>query len=752
MNITTYMIDDKEAFVRLQSQVSDFKYDMVALDVETDSTVEKKANLYGVGLCFEDNEAFYIPIRKNTGELWWDEATLKEIYAWIYATCIQCKMIGWNLIYDVLVLESSTGYDFSKLIHADGILEKHLVDEERPFGLKEVAVRYLGPWADRAQQAMKDSVKKNGGRISKENFEMFKADTDILGDYCGYDVVLTWKLHAIFSKRIKEEGLEKLWLDEVLPLYKEVTINMKRQGFNVDVQYYESLKVEITKEAERIEDEILSDVAPLTAEFVDSLLNEEYPLSTKGNFPKMFCDVHCIPAPTKNDKVSLTKKAIREAQELYPDHGWFYDWLLSEGTSTAPAPADVRRVQEHWFYLSNPERRSVFNLKSNDHLAWLLFTKLGETPTDHTETGKPKCDEDYLDSVKDRYPWVAKLIDLKKMLKLLSTYVEGILERQVDGVIYTSFLMFGTTSGRFSSTNPNLQNIPRVKDEESDLSPLVLKYTNAIKRGLVPPAGYKIVNADYSSLEPVCFAHMSGDEKLRDVFRKGYDLYSQIAIDVFGITGCSANKKDKNYLKNLHPELRQKAKVFCLAVVYGAEAGRISQAMGVDYQTASEIIENYLDAYPELRNYMQKCDHMATKYGLVKTEFGRVRHLPKAKELYARYGEKLIHNRKWVKERGLDDTRYVLKNAMNNAKNYCIQGLAAHIVNRAMIATQREFRKNNLEAHIVAMVHDEITCVAREDQADIAKQILKECMENTTKISVPLQAEPIIGANWSEAK
>jgi DNA polymerase-1 len=255
-------------------------------------------------------------------------------------------------------------------------------------------------------------------------------------------------------------------------------------------------------------------------------------------------------------------------------------------------------------------------------------------------------------------------------------------------------LQFGTTSGRYSSTNPNLQNIPRLKEDDAGLSPLVLHYTNAIKRGFIAPPGYRIVNADYSALEPRCFADASGDELLREVFRKGEDLYSSIAISAFGITDASADPKAPNYLKIKYPELRQKAKVFALAVVYGAEANRIAQALEIDYVTADQIIESYLDAYPNLRKYMEDCDYHATTKGFVKSPFGRIRHLPQAKEIYSKFGAKLLHNRKWVKAQGLDDTRYKLKNALNNSKNFPIQSTASSVVNRAMIATYRRFRED----------------------------------------------------------
>lgn len=748
--LNVYCVDTLEALAQLREYVETGGHEYISLDVETDSASEKRANLYGIGISFTPDEAFYIPIRDKHGKSWWGKEDYDGIANQIHQWCKTYKLIGWNLVYDVLVFEYSTGINISSLIYSDGILQKHTIDEERPFALKETAVKYLGPWADKAQAAMIENIKANGGKATKENMEMFKCDTDVLAEYCGWDTLLTRRLFDIFETKIKEENLSDLFYkEEIMPLYREVTVNMKRKGFTVDVPYFEKLKKDITAEITSLEDAIQAEIENEVCPFVHKLLNENYPYKRTGNFPKMYADLLCTPLPTNAvGAVTMAKSFVQKAAALAEPNDPFYTWMLGQRELN---DAEINAVQRHWFKKTE-DRRYIFNLKSNDHLGWLLFTHLDEKPLSFTEeTKKPKCDDEYLETIKDKYSFVSKLVDLKKLLKLSSTYIDGILERQIDGIIYTSMLQFGTTSGRYSSRDPNLQNIPRVKDDEANLSELVLTYTNAIKRGFIAPTGYKILNADYSSLEPVCFAHVSGDERLRDVFRRGYDLYSQIAIDVFGITGCSADKKAPNYLKKKHPELRQKAKVFCLAVVYGAEAGRISQSMDIDFREAGQIIEAYLDAYPGLRKYMQRCDFLAKKYGISKTDFGRIRHLPAAKALYERWGDKIL-DRRYAEKNGYEDIRHKLKNSLNNSKNYPIQGLAAHIVNRAMIATQREFEEARLDAWIALQLHDELTCMVREDQVEEARVILKRCMEQTTVISVPLSAEPLIADNWADAK
>lgn len=744
----TYIVDTVEGLQQLENYWNNVRNVPFFLDLETDSVVEKTAKIIGIGMCTNSKEAFYIPIRDNTKVLKWTKEELAGIYSFVGDMSARNKLINHNIIYDVLVFENNAGHDISKYIYSDTILMKHLLDENRPFGLKEVAKQYLGEWADRAQKDMHDSIIKNGGSATKENMEMWKADTNILGEYCCWDVLLTSLLFDIFDRDIYKQGLDRLFYkEEVMPLYREVTIPMKRRGFPIDLGYFEKLKETITKEINKIEDDIHNSLPDDVRIYSNRILNEEFPIKRSGNFPKALIEAYHLEVPVAKGKPTLAKKEVLKRQAEAPHAVW--QWILGE--EVPELTVALKEVQREMFTVKYPEQSHIFNLKSNEDLSWLFFTNLMEKPLSKTDGGKPQCDDDFLESIKGKHRFVPMLIDYKKLNKLLSTYIEGVLERQVDGIIYTSLLQFGTTSGRYSSTSPNLQNIPRIKDDEGGLSELVLHYTNAIKRGFVSPPGYKIVNADYSSLEPVCFAHVSNEEKLRDVFRKGYDLYSAIAIDVFKLEGCSADKKSPNYLKKKYPEKRQIAKAFCLAVVYGAEGNRIADLMGLSFKEANQIIDDYLNTYPKLKEYMLVCDNSAMNKGMVTTQFGRIRHLPVAQALFKKHGTNLL-DRKWAKDHNLKDDRYKFKNALNNSKNFPIQGLASHIVNKAAIAIEKKFKECRIDGGLVMQVHDELTSIVREDQVELACRIVKQCMEETTKISVPLIAEPVVGTNWAESK
>ncbi len=768
MEAKTHIIKTEEELQRLYKYAADVPSPFVFVDCETNSQYERKAKLWGFAICFNDQRAFYIPWRTKEGQPWWPEAKEKEITLWLENVSKSKKLINHNISYDVLVLEYNLGIDLSPYIYSDTLLLKHTIDEEPPFGLKELAVIELGPGADKAQQILKDNVIANGGSWKKDQKDMYKADTDILAEYAMWDVLLTCKLFRIFEKRLRDQNLEKLFYDEeVMPLYKECTIAMKRAGFEVDVPYFENLATELKELISNVEHDIFkrieNDVQPL----IQELLNKEAPVKNTGNFPKALADYIGAPLPMRKKKdketgeetlvPTLAAKALEAQREQTPEYAEFYDWVAGKTQTLNVEPMAVAMAQRQMFFSTakNAESKYIFNLGSNDHLGYYFFKIKGYAPLSKTAKGKDQVNATFIESIKDKYndEIAGKLIEMKKLDKLLSTYVNGILERQHEGAIYASFLQFGTTSGRFSCTSPNLQNLPRIKDEESGMSELVLKYVNAIKRGFIAGEGYKLVNADYSQLEPVCFAHMSGSEPLRDVFRHGKDLYSQVAIDVNKLQDkYVADKKAPNFLKKHRPELRQLWKIPTLGIVYGMEEARLVQAIpDLDYKEARKIIDSYLGAYPDLKKYMFSCNASAKKFGYVKTEFGRIRHLPEAKELFDKYGNDLLDFR-WARAKNLQAERRLFKNCLNNAKNFPIQGLAAHICNRSMIAVNRAFKTAGLDAIVIAMVHDEITCRAKAEHAEKAKEILKWCMENTVKISIPLVAEPIIADCWADAK
>jgi len=417
-------------------------------------------------------------------------------------------------------------------------------------------------------------------------------------------------------------------------------------------------------------------------------------------------------------------------------------------------PDDVIYAVKKELYVERyPAYPRVFNLSSTHHLSWLLFDVYGQKATKHSKkTGQPTVDKDALDQFD--LPFIPLLAKLKKEEKLLSTYIGPILEKQHNGWLYPSMQQFGTTSGRYSCGGGlNFQTLPR--DDKR------------VKKGFIAPPGYKVVAADFSSLEPRIFSWVSDDPGLKAVYWDNLDLYSQIAIDVFGLEGVSAHEEDDNFLKKVQPSMRQLSKVFTLAVPYGAGAGRIANILNKDYNEADNIIKAYLNAYPGLKTYMTTQEKNAFKTGMVYTRFGRIRHLPHAKELYDKYGQCLFNKKRLTvalmkegfdHEEAKDESNelfYKFRNYLNNAKNFPIQSTAAHVTNAALIYLAELLEDNNIDGWICLQVHDEIILLVKEEQAEFAGELVKEAMENNwvaQEIDIPMIAVPEIGNNFAEAK
>lgn len=681
-------------------------------------------------------------------------------------TLMNYKLIMHNGVFDVSSIYHEYAINLTRALYADTQLMKHTVDEERPFGLKDLGEIKFGEGAIEEQLALKESVIANGGRWTKKDKDMYKADMEILAEYAIKDVILTLMLYDEYLIDLEDQDLDRFFFDqEVMPLYRKATIPMKLNGVYIDLDYFENLKKEvedgIIELTEEVFELIKDDIEPKVREILDKSVKT----SRTGEFAKKVLQYYDLPVPLnkKTGKPTLAKSALRSLEADYPGHQAL-EWLLwtepkedEEETVEPSLPEDiVYTIKKEIYVERKPEYPNVFNLASTHHLSWLLFDHYGETPQKYSpKTKKPTVDKDELG--KFDLPFIPTLAKLKKEEKILSTYIMPILTKQHERFIYPDMQQWGTTSGRYSCGGGlNLQTLPK-----KDLR---------IKKGFVAPAGYKVVAADFSSLEPRIFAWVSGDEGLKKVYWDELDLYSQIAIDVFGLDEYSASPNDKNYLKEVNPDMRDLVKVFTLAVPYGAGPGRIAKAMNKDYQDAKDIIEDYLDSYPNLREYMETTEEDAFELGVVYTKFGRVRHLPEAKELFDEWGWDIFkkkskkRQRYFILKEGMNaedakeaSTKLYLKfrNLMNNAKNFPIQGTAAHVTNASLIYLSELFEENDIDGWICLQIHDEIVTIVKEEQAELAADLLRESMENNwvaKEIDVAMIAEPLIADNFSEAK
>lgn len=767
----TFIIDNMELFERLETYSKKIKSDLFVYDVETDGLVERKVRLFGMGVCFNEDYGFYIVWRNKEGNIIWNNKDQNRIVNWLLETCSKKKLIGQNIKYDVLVTKYTLGIDLTDFIYSDTQLQKHTIDENPPHGLKTNAVRFLGDWADDAQDELKESVIANGGKWNKENKDMYMADTEILGKYCIWDVLLTLKLFKLYDKRLEKEGLLDLFYnEEVMPLLKEVTIPMKMIGVPVDVEHFQKMKKDIEKELISIEKQIIDEIKDDVKDYEQTLLDKTVPIMTTGLFPVLLCQYIGCPLPVnpKTNKTSLAKGLIQAYVDKYPEFKDVYTWILNKDNSCLPKSLG-NNLQEllyndgidRVFYEVRSSRYKelkggnfVFNIGSSDDLSFLFFKIKGYSPIKITDANKFSVDEGVLENLaftaKD--PIALKVVDFRKLRKILSTYVEAILNLNIDGVVYPDMNQTGTTSGRYSCSRPNFLNLPSVK-EDGQLTPLVTKYTNMIRAGIKAPKGKKLIVSDWSSLEPRLVAFVTGDAGLLDIFTSGKDFYSTIAIKQFKIDDASPFKSDKNYLGKLQKPMRNLVKTYALASLYGAEASRISQVTGKSVKEAQQLINGYFRAFPDVAKLIRNTHFLAKTKGHVKTKLGRVRHLNFVKECHEKYNLEKLLNYKWARQQGLIKERGKVKNLLNNAVNFQIQGFGAHCLNRAKININRELKEKKLNAQIILSVYDEIIVMADENVSQEVLQIVKNNMENCVDTSpIKLLAEPEIGDTYAEAK
>ena len=347
-----------------------------------------------------------------------------------------------------------------------------------------------------------------------------------------------------------------------------------------------------------------------------------------------------------------------------------------------------------------------FNINSPKQLGEILFEKMGLPAGKKTKTGYSTSAE-ILEKLAPKYPIVADILEYRQLTKLIGTYVTGLLKvADEEGRIHTKFKQTGTATGRLSSAEPNLQNIPI----RTELGRELRKY-------FLPRENYLLVDADYSQIELRLLACIANDENMISAFLSGEDIHTSTASAVFGVP-----------MELVTSELRKRAKAVNFGIVYGIGEFSLSQDLGIGMKQAKEYIESYLAAYPSVRDYLQNVIEEAKKEGYVKTLYGRRRYIPELNEkngAVRKFGERV---------------------AMNSP----IQGSAADIIKIAMINVDRRLKEEAIDARMILQVHDELIIEAHRDFADRAATILREEMEAAAKLPVPLSVELSIGSRWYE--
>ena len=365
----------------------------------------------------------------------------------------------------------------------------------------------------------------------------------------------------------------------------------------------------------------------------------------------------------------------------------------------------IKKLESEIYEISGEE----FNINSPKQLGVILFEKLGLPVIKKTKTGY-STNAEVLDKLKDQSPIIDKIIEYRQIVKLNSTYVEGLLSiiNPIDGRIHSSFNQTITTTGRISSTEPNLQNIP-----------VKLEMGRNIRKVFISDKECKLVDADYSQVELRVLAHMSQDETMIDAFKHNEDIHTKTASQVFNVSMDEVTSKQ-----------RSDAKAVNFGIVYGKSDFGLSEDLNIPVKQAKEYIENYFNKYNKIKEFMDNIIEDASSNGYVTTILNRRRYIPEIKS-----------------------SNFMLRNAGKRAAmNAPIQGSAADIIKIAMINVYKKLEENNLKSKLILQVHDELIVEAVDSEIDIVKKIVKDDMENAVCLDVNLDVDLNIGDSWYDTK
>lgn len=387
-------------------------------------------------------------------------------------------------------------------------------------------------------------------------------------------------------------------------------------------------------------------------------------------------------------------------------HGVTIDQWALQAFSTE-LNISIEKIERSVFEMAGEK----FNLASPKQLGLILFDKLQlNTKAKKTKSGQYSTGEEILVKLKDKHPIVELILEFRAQKKLLTTYVDALplLINSRTGNIHTSFNQAVVATGRLSSTNPNLQNIPIRREMGKQIR----------KAFIASDSDHIFLSADYSQVELRLMAALSGDKAMIEAFNKGVDIHSTTASKVFGIP-----------IDEVTPEMRGRAKGVNFGIIYGISAHGLSQNIGVSRKEAKQIIDDYFENFPEVKNFMDRSIEVAREKGYVETIYGRKRYL-----------------------NDIDSANAMTRGfAERNAINAPIQGSAADIIKIAMINISKRMKDENLKSKMILQVHDELNFDVPKEEIDIMRRVVKEEMEGAVELSVPLTVDVGSGQNWLDA-
>ena len=777
-----YTVNSKETVELMVQHIEDSSH--IAVDTETTGLNVRKDRIVGWSVSGEEGVGFYLPvevwnpIEEKLEEQYIGGISCHSISEKLFKMLIGKKLVAHNFSFDGRFIKNFYGIDLIPSIWVDTGMLVHTLKEEgafgygNPFGLKPIAIMHqqeLGldveQAANQEQLEMKESIKRNGGSTTKDKFEIYKADLDILSRYGAADTDLTLRICNLYLRKLKEEGLEQFFFeDEVMPIYREVTIPMEEHGVSLDMELLEKTKQEIIKDLEENKKTVLDSLMRTDEArrwVVDTAVNK-FPPSNKGNYAQELCKMYDLPLPRseKTQKYSLTVKTLSELckQNTDPHLSPILSFLSDGNIEHLGEVESVKLSMSMWKKFNDGE---YINVQSKKHLGEIIFDYFGEKALSQTEKGQDQFNMDMIEHLSSRYEWAENLRVYNKLLKIKSTYIDRFLDGQEDGVYYPYFKQNGTVSGRYGS---DLQQLPKPKEEGEDV-PLIVHYNNLVRAFFVPRKGNLFIDDDYSSLEPRIFSAVAGDEGLKDIYRKGWDFYSTIAIRTEKLeedkvkypNGVSPDTKSPVFLKKIDAPKRNKAKSYSLGIPYGLSAFALAKTLDITQKEAQILVDGYLNGFPQLKEWMGRTREFIKENGYIKNKVGRVRHLPLVKEIYGKFGDRLMDfkfRKQLADSLGSEEVQKLYmdyKNQLNNGYNFQIQSMGASICGRAALGINRRAKEMGIQAQVILQVHDQLVIEVEEGRAEEFAKEVQYIMENTITLDgVELIAEPQLARNLVE--
>lgn len=682
-------------------ELGDYLYgkEYIAYDCET-TGLTSRHEVIGFSICAEESKAFYVVLAKWTYKLEYiqEEGYQQEAKLLIHYLK-SFKLIMHNGIFDCMMAEAYFKVRLIESLHTDTMVLAHLLNENRRVGLKELATSMYGEDSAEEAKLMKASVATNGGSLTKDNYEMYKANWQLMGTYGAKDALLTYKLFLDLVPDLYTQGLDKFFYeDESMPMLRTVTYDLNTTGLQVDGKALTTLKKTLEAECLEAKSFIYQEIAPH--------IKDKYPGTNKSNtfnigssqqlawllFGKLELEFNVL---TKGGKTACREMGLKVPYTFTAKRAFIAECLRREGS---------------WIRLE-----AIINGKK-------VRGKKSRTPWPYIAVDKTT-----LTKLAPKFKWIERLLEYQRKTKILNTYVEGIEERAAYGIIQPSFLQHGTTSGRYSSRNPNFQNLPR--DDKR------------VKSCIISRPGKAFIGADYSQLEPRVFAYYSKDDRLLASFQGTDDFYSVIGMEVYQKFDCTPQKDGSELaFGRKYKKLRDLSKTIALASTYGATARQLAPTTGKSVEDTQQDIDNYFEAFPGVAQMMLDAHELVKKDGQVTNIFGRPRRIPEALKIKKLYGN-TPHA----------ELPYEARNLLNLAVNHRVQSTAASIVNRAAIKFWHDCKEQKINCRIVVQVHDSLVIEGNEQDAEKIKELLRNAMENTVQLEgIRLEAKPMIGKNLSE--